>query len=97
MRPKQMSKYQFIWGTVEYPTLLARSASGLANRPTRLISVDAGNPSNQYELDFTTQQVVRQLKRRDPDFLEVDENKLHGRDTCNTNVDYEVPGEDWFG
>jgi len=97
MRPKKLSKYQFIWGKVEYPQLLARYSAGLGGAPTRLISVDAANPRNQYYLDWTTQAVTGQVTRRDPNFLDVDESTLHGRDTCSTNVDYELPGQDWFG
>jgi hypothetical protein len=97
MRPKQMYKYQFIWGKKEYPQLLARYSAGRGGAPTRLISVNAANPSEQYYLDWNTQKYTGQVSRRDPNFLDVDESMLHGRDTCTTNVDYEVPGEDWFG
>lgn len=97
MRPKRMSKYQFIWGTVEYPQLLARYSAGRGGAPTKLISVDAANPRNQYYLDWATQAVTGQVTRRDPNFLDVDESTLRGRDTCNTNVDYELPDQDWFG
>lgn len=97
MRPKKMSKYGFIWGTVEYQELVARHSAGLLDAPKKLISIDAANLSNQYELDWATQEVTGQVTRRDADFLEFDESMIHGRDTCTNNVAYEEPGEDWFG
>ncbi|KAI2463542.1 hypothetical protein F4781DRAFT_416265 [Annulohypoxylon bovei var. microspora] len=97
MRPEEMPKYKFIWGTVEYPTLLARFTGALGGAPTKLISIDAANPNKQYVLDWHTQQSMKSLTRTDPDFLEVNESALHGRDTCTSNVDYEPPDEDWFG
>lgn len=96
MRPKQMSKYGFIWGTVEYVELLSRHTAGRAGYPTDLISIDAANPSNQYYLDWATQEVTSQLAKRDPNYLEFDES-LEKRETCSSNVDYEPADEDWFG
>ncbi|KAI1440464.1 hypothetical protein F5Y02DRAFT_402722 [Annulohypoxylon stygium] len=99
MRPKQLSKYKDIWGNVAYPELLARFSAGQDRAPTKLISVDAVNPSNQFLLDWNTQEVQEAVEPEDPDFLELEEPQVHNRDTCNctANVEYEPPGEDWFG
>ncbi|KAI1211221.1 uncharacterized protein F4807DRAFT_466539 [Annulohypoxylon truncatum] len=97
MRPMQLYKYKFIWGNVEYPQLLARYSAGKGGAPTKLISIDAANPYLQYVLDWTTQKPLDPLPPRDPDFLEVSESMLQARDTCTDNVEYEEPGEDWFG
>lgn len=91
-----MSKYGFIWGTVEYVELHARYTAGRAGAPTKLISIDAADPTKQYYLNWENQEVTGQLTKRDPDYLELDES-LERRDTCNTNVEYEPVDEDWFG
>ncbi|XDG05674.1 hypothetical protein ABKA04_005289 [Annulohypoxylon sp. FPYF3050] len=99
MRPKQLSKYKDIWGNVAYPELLARSSAGQDRAPTKLISVDAVNPNNQFLLDWNSQEVQKAVEPEDPDYLELEEPQVHNRDTCNctANVEYEPPGEDWFG
>ncbi|KAK7923666.1 hypothetical protein PG985_007737 [Apiospora marii] len=96
MRPKNLKKYGFIWGTVEWPTLLARYRSGGIYAPQKLISIDAANPRDQYYLDFETQEVISTVSKRDPNYLDMD-GLLGKRATCDANLNYEPPDEDWFG
>jgi hypothetical protein len=97
MRPRRLSKYGFIWGTVEYERLFARWSAGLANAPSLLISVDAADPSKQYYLDWVTQEPEGQVPRNSANFLRFDDEGLEKRDTCTPNLDYERADEDWFG
>ncbi|KAH0491930.1 hypothetical protein TgHK011_003331 [Trichoderma gracile] len=98
MQPTRLTKYQYIWANVEWPTLKARYASGGAGAPTRLIAVDARSKA-QYEVDINTLQAHdTPLERDDPDYLDFDtfEHDLQKRDTCTQNLAYEV-NMDWFG
>lgn len=97
MRPKNLKKYKFIWGTIEYPRLFARWAAGLQGSPIRLISIDAADTTKQYYLNWRSQEPEGQVARNSAFFLDFDENKLAERDTCSPNLDYEIPEEDWFG
>ncbi|KAI1088116.1 hypothetical protein F5B19DRAFT_472776 [Rostrohypoxylon terebratum] len=99
MRPKQLSKYKDIWGNIAYPELLARFSAGQDRAPTKLISVDAVNPHNQFLLDWNTQEVQKGVEPADPDFLKLGKRRVHSKDTCNctANLKYELPGQDWFG
>ncbi|ETS76427.1 hypothetical protein PFICI_11814 [Pestalotiopsis fici W106-1] len=98
MRPQRLFKYQFIWGTKEWPRLKARKDAGGPLAPTMLVSIDAAKPTDQYEIDFDTQTVIRKLSKRDANYLPVDELPgPHKRDTCSSNVNYERPDDDWFG
>ncbi|KAK7968737.1 hypothetical protein PG988_007810 [Apiospora saccharicola] len=78
---------------------MARRCGGVVGgsyAPQILISIDAADPRNQFFLDFETQEVISPVRKRDPYYLDVD-GLLGKRATCDANLNYEQPDEDWFG
>jgi hypothetical protein len=98
MRPNILYKYGYIWGGHEYPRLRDRQKAGLANAPTTLWAVDARDWSRKIQLDWATQTEIKKPTNMDgSDNFDSQRSRLEERDTCTSNLDYERPGEDWFG
>ncbi|KAL7934418.1 hypothetical protein V8C35DRAFT_327294 [Trichoderma chlorosporum] len=96
IRPQSLSKYMFIWKIAEYPTLLARFTSGTGGSPTKLIAVNAVNPTEQWNINWNTLAAdSTPLKKGDPGYQDFVKPHLK-RDNCLANLDYEVD-QDWFG
>jgi hypothetical protein len=97
-----------IWALDEWPNLRDRYKAGGVGAPTSLVAVDAVNPSTQVLLDWYTLKPANgaappkeaRLNDTEGDGT-VEELVASGafgeRDTCSQNVNYEGPGEDWFG
>jgi hypothetical protein len=93
--PTNLAKYGYIWGTKELPALRANLNSPYAYAPTNLIAIDAVTPTMQYSIDWVTLSATKQLTKEDP--LYYDPAQLGRRDTCDSNVAYQLDGQDWFG
>ncbi|KAI0857963.1 hypothetical protein F4860DRAFT_329078 [Xylaria cubensis] len=93
--PENLGKYGNIWGNKELPALRANLNSASKYRPTNLIAIDAVDPTMQYMIDWTTLAATSAVSKDDP--LYYDPARLPRRDTCDSNVNYQLDGQDWFG
>ena len=76
-----------IWNTVEYPELKAQG------KTTTLIGVDA-DTGKMYRLSMSDQSVIGPYIGTVPREIQ---NLLSKRNTCLENLQYQTPGDDWFG
>ena len=76
-----------IWNTVEYPELKAQG------KTTELIGVDAFT-KKMYRLRMSDLSYIEDYTGPVPRGLE---HLISKRDTCLENLQYQTPGDDWFG
>ncbi|KAI1354382.1 hypothetical protein F5Y01DRAFT_311947 [Xylaria sp. FL0043] len=95
LAPTNLGKYPNIWGNKELPALRANLNSPSKYRPVNLIAIDATDPTMQYMIDWTTLAATKILSKDDP--LYYDPAQFPRRDTCDSNVNYQLDGQDWFG
>ncbi|KAI0141567.1 hypothetical protein GGR57DRAFT_487138 [Xylariaceae sp. FL1272] len=94
-QPRNLGKYGKIWGMIELVRLRDNIKKPGSVMPTNLISINAINPTEQFNLDFQTLDVIKTVTKDDPMYF--DPARFERRDTCGQNVNYEPPEEDWFG
>lgn len=76
-----------IWNSKELPELRRQ------RKTTMLIGVDV-NTERMYELNLNTLALIREYTGPVPRSVE---GALSKRNTCLSNLNYQTPGDDWFG
>lgn len=80
-----------IWNTVEYPELKAQG------KITELIAIDINDPKKMKKLKLSDQSVEGDYTGTVPREVQEIQDMLAKRATCTENLQYQPPGDDWFG
>jgi hypothetical protein len=99
LRPEKLTYYgsggqdneHSIWNTGELPELRAQG------KITELIAIDINDPRKRKRIDINDQSVLGDYQGTVPREVMEFGDMLQKRATCTENLQYQPPGDDWFG